>query len=69
MAEYVNTYHVPLDYQLETDDLLQLRQDAVRTAATQAGICVEAVTSYITPHINEGYAMLWVVATGAQHNG
>jgi hypothetical protein len=68
MAEYVNTYHVPLDYQHETDELLDMRKDATRAAATQAGICVEAVTSYTTPHVTEGYAMLWVVATGARHD-
>lgn len=68
MAEYINTYFVPLDYKPETDELLDIKKNEARHTATEAGITVDVVTHFVTQHPNEGWSRLWLVATGERNN-
>jgi hypothetical protein len=69
MAEYVTIYFVPFDYAVENDELLDIRKESTRQTATEAGINVDTVTHFVTPHPNEGFSRLWMVATGERHDG
>lgn len=68
MAEYVTIHFVPLDYKPENDELLDIKKDEARRTATEAGITVDVVTHFVTPHPNEGFSRLWLVATGERHD-